>query len=135
MNETTQITCDQFLSQPPEAVWRALTEPDLIARWWAPGDVRPIVGHTFTLDMGQWGSQRCTVLAVETGRLISYTFGEGSLDTTITWELVAEGTGTRLFLRQDGFDLNSPIGQRAFDGMGGGWPNVLRKMEGFLASA
>ena len=27
-------------------------------------------------------------------RLISYTFGEGMLDTTITWRLVSEGIGT-----------------------------------------
>ncbi len=81
----------------------SLTEPDLIAQWWAPGDVQPIVSHTFTLDMGQWGKQSCEVLAVETGRLISYTFGEGVLDTTITWRLVSEGAGTRLFLEQDGF--------------------------------
>ncbi|UQU65832.1 SRPBCC domain-containing protein [Couchioplanes caeruleus] len=48
-------------------VWRALTEPELLARWWATGDIKPIVGHRFTLDMGSWGQQPCEVLEVEPG--------------------------------------------------------------------
>jgi len=71
MTETTVITCDQFLTHSPPDVWRALTDPELLARWWAPGDVRPVVGHRFTLDMGKWGQQPCEVTAVEPGRLIS----------------------------------------------------------------
>ena len=31
----------------PSTVWKALTEPELLARWWAPGDVRPVVGHNY----------------------------------------------------------------------------------------
>ncbi len=25
---------DQYLAHPPAAVWRALTDPELVARWW-----------------------------------------------------------------------------------------------------
>ena len=128
------IECDEFLPYPPELVWRALTEPDLHARWWAAGDVRPVVGHRFTLDMGRWGLQPCRVLAVEAPRMISYGFAEGTLDTTITWRLVPEGAGTRLFLRHEGFDLDSPMGRQAFEGMGGGWPGVLRAIGPVLAT-
>src|SRR4029077_2671446 len=76
-------------------------------------------GHRFTLDMGGWGQQPCEVLAVEPGQMISYSFAGGSLDTTITWRVEPEGTGTRLFLEHRGFDLESPMGKAAFDGMGG----------------
>ena len=127
MTETTTpaIECDEFLPHPPSAVWRAMTDPDLVARWWAPGDVRAEVGHRFTLDMGDWGVQRCEVLEVQPERLIRYSFGEGVIDTTITWTLVPEGTGTRLFLRHEGFDLDSPLGRTALEGMGRGWPRVV----------
>ncbi|MEU4078003.1 SRPBCC family protein [Streptomyces venezuelae] len=127
------IHCDQFIAHPPQAVWRALTDPELHARWWAAGDVRAEVGHRFTLDMGQWGRQECEVLAVEPERLLSYSFAPGSLDTTITWRLEPEGTGTRLFLDHAGFDLDSPLGKAAFEGMGRGWPALLRRIEKMLA--
>lgn len=102
------IHCDQFIAHPPAAVWKVLTDPELHAKWWAAGDVRPVVGHSFTLDMGAWGHQGCEVLAVEPEKLLRYSFAPGTLDSTITWELRPEGTGTRLFLEHAGFDLDSP---------------------------
>jgi uncharacterized protein YndB with AHSA1/START domain len=69
VTETNVIACDQFLTHSPEDVWRALTDPDLLARWWVPGDVRAEVGHRFNLDMGKWGQQPCEITAVEPGRL------------------------------------------------------------------
>lgn len=132
MSDFATITCDQFISHSPDRVWKALTEPELLGRWWAAGDIRPVVGHRFSLDMGQWGKQPCQVLEVETEKLISYSFAEGSLGTRVTWRLVPEGTGTRLFLEHTGFDLGSPIGRQANEGMSAGWPNVLARIDGIL---
>jgi len=83
MTEPGMIRCDQFIARPPEAVWQALTDPELHARWWAAGDVRAEVGHRFTLDMGPWGQQRCRVIAVEPGRLLRYSFEGGGLDSPL----------------------------------------------------
>ncbi|MFD5467700.1 SRPBCC domain-containing protein [Kitasatospora sp. NPDC127059] len=128
MTEMAAIHCDEFLPHPPARVWEALTDPELHARWWAAGDVKAVVGHRFTLDMGQWGQQPCEVVAVEVERLLRYSFGAGSLDTTVTWRLVPEGHGTRLLLEHSGFDLNIPMGRQAHQGMGRGWPAVLRRI-------
>jgi uncharacterized protein YndB with AHSA1/START domain len=132
MTETIHV--DQFLAQPPEKVWRMLTEPDRLARWWAHGDIRPEVGHRFTMDMGRWGPQLCTVTEVDEPVLLSYTFGEGTVDWTITWRLAGEGGGTRLFLEHAGFDLDDPRHQHAFTTMGNGWatavlPKLARELE------
>jgi len=125
---------DEFLPYPPSAVWHALTDPELVERWWAAaGDLRAEVGHRFTLDMGAFGVQHCEVTTVEPDRLLRYTFAEGVLDTTLTWSLVPEGTGTRLFLRHEGFDLDSPLGRHAFSGMGKGWALVLARIAPVLA--
>jgi uncharacterized protein YndB with AHSA1/START domain len=119
------IECEKFFAHSPAVVWAALTDPEKVARWWAPGDVRPVVGHRFALDMGKWGMQQCEVIEVEPERLLAYRFAEGVLDTTITWRLRPEGHGTRLFLEQAGFDLESPLGREAYEGMGEGWPHVV----------
>ncbi len=135
MIEPGLIQLTQFIPHPPAKVWAALTDPVLHAQWWAAGDVRPVVGHHFTLDMGQWGRQPCEVLAVEHEKLLSYSFAPGTLNTTITWRLQAEGEGTRLSLEHKGFDLDSPIGKNAFQGMGSGWPKVLTRIESVLTES
>ncbi|MFF8602110.1 SRPBCC domain-containing protein [Streptomyces sp. NPDC015232] len=127
------IALARFLPHPPAAVWAALTDPALHARWWAAGDVKPVVGHRFTLDMGNWGLQPCEVTEADPERLLAYRFAEGTLDTTVTWRLVPEGRGTRLFLTHAGFDLDSPLGRQALDGMGEGWPHVLDGLAALLA--
>ncbi|MFJ9644008.1 SRPBCC domain-containing protein [Streptomyces sp. NPDC101206] len=133
MTANDTITCEKLLPHPPAAVWRALTDPELHARWWAAGDVKPVVGHRFTLDMGAFGHQSCEVTEVADERLLAYRFAEGTLDTTVTWTLRPEGTGTRLTLTHAGFDLDSPMGRQAYEGMGRGWPHVLERLDAALA--
>ncbi|MEU0598235.1 SRPBCC domain-containing protein [Streptomyces sp. NPDC006393] len=135
MTEHNTIELERFLPHPPAAVWNALTDPDLHARWWAAGDVKPVVGHRFTLDMGNFGKQPCEVTEVDEQRLLAYRFAEGALDTTITWRLEPEGEGTRLRLTHAGFDLDSPMGRQAYEGMGKGWPHVLDRLAGLLGEA
>lgn len=128
------IELDHVYPHPPSAVWRALTDPTLHARWWAEGDIRPVVGHRFELDMDAWGRQRCEIVAVEPERLLRYRFAIGTLDTTITWRLTPEGAGTRLELTHEGFDLDTPLGRNALDGMKPGWPGVLDRLGSVLQS-
>jgi uncharacterized protein YndB with AHSA1/START domain len=129
MSEAGVIHLSQFIHRSPAAVWQALTDPKVHARWWAAGDVKAEQGHRFTLDMGKFGQQACEVVAVEPERVFSYLFAPGLLNTTITWRLEPEGEGTRLDLEQSGFDLSSPMSKMAYDGMGAGWPQVLGRIE------
>lgn len=115
---TTAISVDQFVAAPPAKVWRALTEPELHARWWAPGDIAAVVGHRFHLEMPGWGSIPCEVTEVEPHERFVYVFNG---DWTLTWRLVAEGTGTRLLLEHAGFDLDDRRSRDAFERMGPGW--------------
>jgi len=126
---------EQYIAHRPAAVWRALTDPELHARWWAAGDVRAEVGHVFTLDMGEWGMQRCEVTAVDPERVLAYRFATASLDTLITWRMEPEGEGTLLHFEQSGFDLDSPMGRQAYSGMGNGWPRVLNRIEKAITDA
>jgi uncharacterized protein YndB with AHSA1/START domain len=132
MKEQGKIELVRVYKQSPAKVWRALTEPELVARWWAPGNIRAEVGHRFEMDMGPWGKQPCEVLAVEPLRLFRYRFAEPTLNTIITWELAPEDAGTRLKLTHEGFDLDSPMGRRAYEGMKPGWPGILEKIDSVL---
>ncbi|GAA1720358.1 hypothetical protein GCM10009809_15130 [Isoptericola hypogeus] len=55
---TGAVTVDQVLDAPPATVWRALTEPELHAQWWAESDVAEDLGHGFHLEMPGFGSIR-----------------------------------------------------------------------------
>ena len=132
------IHVDEYLAHPPARVWRALTDPDLLATWLMRNDFRPVVGHRFTFvtepvpgtDFD--GIVRCEVLAVEPERLLRISWAGGSaVATTVTWRLAPEGHGTRLFLDHEGFDPDSPAAQLARRVMGGGWRS--RMMPGLQA--
>jgi uncharacterized protein YndB with AHSA1/START domain len=111
---TQPIILEAALDEPPELVWRALTEPELMARWLAPNDIRAEVGRRFTIRPdGAIGAAPidCEVIEVDPHRLLSYRWrgGEGeavALDTVVTWVLdpTPEG-GTRLRLVHDGFPI------------------------------
>jgi uncharacterized protein YndB with AHSA1/START domain len=132
-SDTSTIHVDQFVGHPPATVWKAITTPDLLARWWAEGDIAPVVGHVFHLDMGPFGRLRCEVLEVDADRRLVYTFGP---DWTLTFTLVPEGRGTRLLLEHAGFDLDNPQHRFAFDNMGPGWRDeVLPAIPALLDAA
>lgn len=121
MKATATIETDQLLPHPPARVWRALTEPALLSRWLMPTDFQPVVGHRFTFDAGQWGKTQCEVLEIHPNALLRISWKNPPLDTTVTWRLVPEGDGTRLYVEHAGFDLDHPMQRFAYENMGGGW--------------
>ena len=130
--DKAKIELTRLLPHPPARVWRALTDPPELAQWWAPGDIAPRVGHRFSFDMGPWGQQPCEVLAAEPERLLSYSFAPSTLGTTVTWTLRSTGIETELTLEHAGFDLDTPLGRQAHQGMGAGWPGVLDRLAALL---
>jgi uncharacterized protein YndB with AHSA1/START domain len=134
---TQSIVVEYELPQPPSKVWRALTEPELLASWLMVNDIAPVVGHRFTFraqPMPGWdGIVHCEVLEVVPHERLRYSWRGGSdeisrLDTVVTWTLTATATGgTRLVLEHAGF---RPENAFAFDTMGKGWrtkmPQQLR---------
>ena len=127
------IHLERDYAHTPSEIWRALTNPFIRERWWAAGDLQPVAGHRFTLDMGRFGKQPCEVIAVEAESLLQYRFAEKALDTIITWRLAPDSVGTRLTLVHEGFKLATPMGQQAFEGMKAGWPVVLERLARVLA--
>ena len=133
------IRVDQFLPHPPEKVWRAITEPDLIAKWLMPNDFKLEVGHTFTFQgfpipaAGFGGTGHSEVLDFEPEKMLRIAWraapaDPSTLDSTVTFTLEPEGTGTRLFLVHDGFNPDDSYQAASHRFMSGGWPGVLAKV-------
>jgi uncharacterized protein YndB with AHSA1/START domain len=126
------IYVDEFLPHPPEKVWRALTDPELIARWLMPNDFRLQAGHSFTFQghpipaAGFGGTGYSEVLDFEPEKMLKIAWraapGDPSrLDSTVTFTLEPEGRGTRLFIAHEGFNPDDPYQAAAHRLMGGGW--------------
>lgn len=130
------IRTDMFLAHPPEQVWRALTDRELLATWLMPNDFEPRVGHRFAFQtepvpaQGFDGVVHCEVLELVEPERLRISWSGGNLDTTVTWSLVPEGRGTRLFLTHEGFDGDDPGQQATRRILEGGWTGHLARRLG-----
>ncbi|SED75663.1 SRPBCC family protein [Jiangella alba] len=133
---TTEIELDQFYPHPPELVWRALTTPELLARWlMRPDGFEPRVGARFTMAakpieaVGFSGTVACEVLEAVEPELLSFSWDDAAADGPRGWvvrfELRREGRGTRVLFTHRGFDPRSPADQLSRTIMGNGWRRIL----------
>lgn len=63
--ETLTYLVEREFTHSPEKLWRALTQPDLIAEWLMKNDFRADVGHRFKFAGDGGGMLNCKVLEVE----------------------------------------------------------------------
>jgi uncharacterized protein YndB with AHSA1/START domain len=111
----------------PAKVWRALTEPALLAQWLMENDFQAVVGHEFSFRTKPYpgfdGVVRCKVLALEAPKLLSYSWAGGGHETVLTFTLAPLGSGTRLTLAHTGFEgLKGLITSLI---LGSGWKSKL----------
>jgi uncharacterized protein YndB with AHSA1/START domain len=140
-DETQSISMEHDLPYPPEKIWRALTDPVLLAKWLMVTDMRPLVGNSFTFksDPTPWwdGIVNCEMLELDLHKRLSYTWRSGpgtGLDTVVTWTLTPTPSGgTRLALEQSGF---VPANKFAFEGAKQGWERMVgERLREVLAQA
>lgn len=136
--EIRTVTLERDYPQPPDRLWRALTQPHLIAEWLMPNDFRPEAGHPFTLK-GEWGGViDCEVIEVTPMTRLSYAWNFNAeeaaynLRSTVTFRLEPTATGTKLTMEQTGF---RPEQTQAFHGARAGWTAFLDRLATTAASA
>jgi uncharacterized protein YndB with AHSA1/START domain len=109
--EALSFECD--LPDPPEKVWRALTEPELLAAWLMPNDIKTEAGNRFTFA-GPDRPIECEVLEAEPGKLLRYSWRERpsasdaddlpAFDSIVTFTLARTASGgTHLSIVHAGF--------------------------------
>ena len=127
--ERLSVVVERELPHPPEKIWRALTQPQLIEAWLMKNDFKPVVDHHFSLS-ADWGAVDCQVLAVEPDKTLSYTWAAYGLESVVTWTLTPTSTGTLLRMEQAGF---RPDQQQAYQGAKYGWQQFFANLEQVLA--
>ncbi|HEY2068729.1 MAG TPA: SRPBCC domain-containing protein [Rhizomicrobium sp.] len=127
--ETLSVVVERDIPFPPEKIWRALTQPHLIAEWLMKNDFAPVVDHRFTLS-ANWGSVDCQVLTVEPEKALAYTWGAMGLGTVVTWTLTPTSTGTHLRMEQSGFSPDRP---QNYQGAKFGWQKFFANLEQVVA--
>jgi uncharacterized protein YndB with AHSA1/START domain len=127
--ETLSVVVEREIPHPPEKIWRALTQPQLIEEWLMKNDFKPVVGHRFDFR-ADWGSVDCRVLAVEPNKTLCYTWGAFGLESVVTWTLTPTSTGTHLRMEHSGFQ---PDQRQAYQGARHGWQRFLGNLEQVVA--
>ncbi len=133
--QTESLSFEFDLQHSPEKVWRALTDPELLAQWLLPViefKLEPRAAFTFkTQPYPGWdGTVNCRILEIEAQRKLSYTWAVPFLDTVVTFTLTPTASGTRLSLVQSGF---KPDQKREFGGARYGWKMMGGKLVDLLA--
>lgn len=125
------------LPHPPQKVWRALTDPTLLAEWLLPVvglGLEPGTEFTFQAppQPGWDGTVRCRTLAADEPRSLSYAWvvGDVEIDTVVTFTLTPTASGTLLSLEQSGFRSDQ---RKAFGGARYGWSMIGERLVELLA--
>jgi uncharacterized protein YndB with AHSA1/START domain len=136
-SQTESLSFEFDLHHLPEKVWRALTDPALLAEWLLPvvglGKLEPGSAFTFkTQPYPGWdGTVNCRVLEIEAQRKLRYAWVVGEmLDTVVTFTLTPTASGTRLSLVQSGF---KPDQKQNLGGARYGWKMMGGKLVDLLA--
>lgn len=136
-SQSESLSFEVDLSHPPDKVWRALTDPELLAQWLLPVvdlELEPGAAFMFrTKPQPGWdGTVSCRFVEIEPQRKLSYTWvvGDMALDTVVTFTLTPTASGTHLTIVQSGF---KPEQRQAFGGARYGWRMMSGKLVDLLA--
>lgn len=129
-SQTDSLAFELDLQHSPQKVWRALTDPALLAEWLLPvveGKLEPGAAFTFkTQPYPGWdGTVNCRMLEIDAPRKLSYAWTVPFLDTVVTFTLTPTASGTRLSIVQSGF---KPEQKQNFGGARYGWTMMGGKL-------
>ncbi len=141
-SQSKSLSLEFDLPHAPAKVWRALTDPALLAEWLLPVinfKLEPDAAFTFKTQAypGWDGTVNCRFLEIEAQRKLSYTWSVPFLDTVVTFTLTpmrgeagTGGAGTRLSIVQSGF---KPDQKQEFGGARYGWKMMGERLVNLLA--
>lgn len=130
-DQTEAIAFEFDLPHAPEKVWRAITDPALLAEWLLPVTGLDLaIGSAFRFTAppkpGWDGTVDCRIIEIEPHRKLRYSWVVGDfLDTIVTFTLTPGESGTHVLLVQSGF---RPDQKQNFGGARYGWRMMGQKL-------
>lgn len=136
------IVSEIFIAAQPEQVFRALTDPEQVPRWWGQDGVYRCTRFDSDLRVGgKWSSSGVgpdggsfkiagEYLQVDPPRLLAYTWvasWTGELQTTVCWLLAATREGTRVTIEHSGLSAHPELAESYK-----GWSRVLGWLQAYL---
>jgi uncharacterized protein YndB with AHSA1/START domain len=129
------VTRELLFPQSREEVWRALTDRASLAEWMFQNDFEARVGHRFTFQVPPNPQAKfeglvvhCEILKCDPPNELSFSWVAGEVDTRIEYRLEANGSGTKVFFEQSGFEQD-----HAHRGAGYGWNLMHGKLTTLLS--
>ena len=140
------------VAAPPERVFKALTDPKQVIRWW--GKEGPCKTKLWEMDArvgGRWRFEAADptgkmvfngisdfkvngeILEYDPPRLLTYTWianyhDQPDGETRVRWELTPVGNGTRVKVTHSGL-AEEPVSRQGYSE---GWPGVVESLKNFL---
>ena len=130
--ESKPLILEQEYNAPIELVWRAITEMELMKKWYFDiSDFKLKVGSTFHFEGGEENKRYvhvCEILEIVPYKLLKYSWAykisEGK--SIVTFELSSIGEKTKLKLIHEGLEtFTNPDFIR--DNFVGGWEYLIHK--------
>jgi uncharacterized protein YndB with AHSA1/START domain len=128
MNRDVKI--ETVYPHPPEKVWRAIADPEILGRWLMKNDMKPVVGHQFQFrakpQRGWNGIVDCRVVEADPPRRLAYTWSGSWGESLVVFTLTPVAEGTRLRLEHRGF--GGVRGVLLSFVLGAGWKKKIKEV-------
>ena len=121
------VVFDRHYATTPDDLWQACTDPERLARWFAPvsGDLR--IGGRFTIHFDDADAPQCRVVACEPTTRLVWEWPVRDVATVVTVDVTADGEGARLVLRHERLTVGQVAGYAA------GWDTYVRSLDAHVA--
>ena len=124
---TRVVIFDRLYRTSVADLWEACTDPDRLARWFAPvsGDLEE--GGTFVIHFDDDDTPRCRVTACTAPTGFTWEWPQADAVSVVTVEVAQDPAGARLRLRHVGLTHTQATGYAA------GWDTYVRRLEAWLS--
>lgn len=145
VNNGDAIVSEIYIAAPPDEVFRALVDPQLVIKWWGgQGAGQGFRCTHFECDLQPGGAWRSTgidmqgnpfeasgkYIEVDPPHLLVQTWKASwaaEISTIVRWELRSEGSGTLVRHQHSGLSVHPEVAKKFR-----GWPQMLGWLQAFL---